>query len=202
MPDDRFQPARFDAPVPDFTSNLTWQKQRLPSWLARRLLRPDEYLTWVRGPRFNPWWERAVTHPGLFVLALLLAAGCVAVGRLSVESWARMPLLPALVAIGLVVGSIYVLAIANAYFTRLVVTNFRLVVMQGYEICRVWSIDALPPSLVRYRVSRSGERSRTVDLEALQTMLGSSSDQFTDQKTIRALSKQLDRMNPPEEKRR
>jgi len=39
--------------------------------------------------------------------------------------------------------------IANGYFTRLVVTNYRLLILQGYEVCRSWSIHHLPRSLIR-----------------------------------------------------
>src|SRR5437868_7952214 len=35
----------------------------LPAWLADRLLQPRDTITWVRGPRLNPPWQRYVTHP-------------------------------------------------------------------------------------------------------------------------------------------
>ena len=54
----------------------------LPAWLERRLLRANERVTWVRGPRWNPWWERYVTHPAMFVVALALGAVCLGAGRL------------------------------------------------------------------------------------------------------------------------
>src|SRR6266508_669464 len=57
-------------------SEFSWQSPPLPPWLARRLLREDETVTWVRGPRFNPSWERYVTHPVLFLLALVISAAC------------------------------------------------------------------------------------------------------------------------------
>ncbi len=184
-------------PLPD----LTWQYQPLPPWLARRLLRAGEAVTWVRGPRFNPSWERYVTHPGLFLLALAVGAACVAGGRLYAGSWSAMPVAPAVVAGALVIGSIYVLAIANAYFTRLVVTNFRLVILQGYEVCRSWGLDELPRSLLRYGTWRDGEVRRTVDLDALQTLLGGATEQVSDSKTIRALGKQLEQIKAREEGR-
>jgi hypothetical protein len=187
----------YKAPAPD----LFRQHPPLPPWLARRLLRPDEEVTWVRGPRFNPFWERYVTHFGLFLAALAVAGACVALGRLSADSWAAMPVAPVLVAIGLVFGTIYVLAIANAYFTRLVVTNSRIVLMQGYEVCRGWSIHALPRSLRRYRVLADGKESWSVDLGALQTMIGGASDQFADSKTLRAFGKQLDQIKAREDRR-
>jgi hypothetical protein len=173
----------------------------LPSWLARRRLRPGEVVTWVRGPRFSPRWERFVTHPGLFVVALLLALACVGVARALAGSWAQMPLAPPLVAVGLLVGSIYVLAISNAYFTRLVVTNLRVFILQGHELCRSWGLDDLPRSLVRYG-RREGKEVRSVDVDALQTMLGGASEHFSDAKTIRAFGKQLDAIQERERDRR
>src|SRR5437763_221253 len=78
-------------------------------------------------------------------------------------------------AIGVVFGCVYLLAAANAYFTRLVVTNRRVVILQGHAISYSWGIDDLPRHLIRYE-RRGGEESRTIDLDALQTMLGGSSD--------------------------
>ena len=60
----------------------------LPSWLARRLLRDGEQVTFVAGPRFNPSWEKYVTHPLLFLAALGLGVLCVGTGRLTNETWA------------------------------------------------------------------------------------------------------------------
>ena len=37
------------------------------------------------GPRFSPPWERVVTHPALFLVALALGAACLGVGRLTAE---------------------------------------------------------------------------------------------------------------------
>jgi hypothetical protein len=186
---DQFRTDSFSALPP----NISLRYKPLPPWLARRLLRAEETITWVRGPRFTPRWERYITHPGLFVLALLLGAVFLGVGRLVAGSWSKMPPLPFLVAGGLFIGSVYILALSNGYFTRLVVTNFRIVIMQGYEVCRSWRINDLPPSLIRYR-GRDGERSPTVDLDTLQTMLGGGSDQFAESKTIRAFGKQLDQI--------
>jgi hypothetical protein len=178
----------------------------LPAWLARRLLRADEMVTWVRGPRANPWWERYATHPALFLLALTAGAGCVGIAWLIGGSWSQMPLALVLAGIGIVLGSVYVLAIANTYFTRLVVTNLRLVILQGYEVCRGWSIDALPRSLIRY--GRRGAESPAVDLDALQAALGAAdrdvrpTDQFAAAKTIRALGKHLDSIKARERDQR
>jgi hypothetical protein len=172
----------------------------LPPWLARRFLRPGESVTWVCGPQFNPSCERYLTHPALFLAALAFAVACVAAGRLIVASWAEFPALIALPAGGVVIGSIIVLAIASGYFTRLVVTDCRLAVLQGYEVCRSWDLDDLPPRLLNYgRPGREDERA--IDLEAVKTMLGSTTDRFTDSKTILAFAKQIERIRPRENDR-
>jgi hypothetical protein len=185
---DHFQANPFDDPLPQVLRACP----PLPVWLERRLLGEDEQITWVRGPRLNPSWERYATHPALFLFALVLGAAWVAAGRLAAGSWSDMSPLLFLVAGVLVVGSIFVLGISAGYFTRLVVTNLRIVLLQGYEVCRIWSLDDLPPSLIRYG-RRGGEgEGRSVDLEALQTMLGGSPDQFIESKTLRAFGKKLD----------
>lgn len=166
----------------------------LPSYIARRLLCRGENVTWVRGPRFKPDWELFVVHPAMFLVALALAAFAVAVTRMSVRSWEEMPGVVYLGAGGLVLGSIFVLAIAATYFTRLVVTNQRIVIVQGYEVCRSWHIEDLPPSLIHYERRGTDRESRTVDLDAIKTMLGGSSDQFTEAKGILAFGKQLEQI--------
>jgi hypothetical protein len=166
----------------------------LPDWLARRVLRPGEQVTWVRGPRNNPGWEAFATHPALALVALAAgAAACWAV-RLLAGSWADVPPPVVLGAAGLVVASILVLGISAAYFTRLVVTDRRLVILQGYEVCRSWGLDALPPSLIRYGRRGVEDDSRAVDLEGLQTLLGNASGRFAESKSIMAFGKQLDRI--------
>ncbi len=123
----------------------------LPSWLARRLLRRDEQVTWVRGPRWNPGLERYITHPGLFLFALALAALCLGAGWLhAAANRTRFPEAAILVAAAVFFGAVLILAYANAYFTRLVVTNFRLMIVQGYELCKIWNIHDLPLSLRHY----------------------------------------------------
>jgi hypothetical protein len=176
--------------------NLLVQHPPLPGWLATRLLRSNEKVTWVRGPRWNPASERYLTHPALF-----LAAVGVVVSWLIVGSWSDTMVLPVLGAGFLALASIIVLALASGYFTRLVVTNFRIVILQGYEVCRSWSIDRLPRSLLRYRTPGGREESPTIDLAALQTMLGGSSGQFVEAKTIGEFSKHLDRIKPREDDR-
>src|SRR5262249_35666233 len=63
----------------------------LPWWLERRLLRPGEEVAWVRGPRLSPWWERHVTHPALFLLALAVGGACVGIGKHFAGSWRELP---------------------------------------------------------------------------------------------------------------
>jgi hypothetical protein len=192
---DRFRTDAFDAQPPD----LSRQFPPLPAWLARRLLRTGERITWVVGPWFNPTWERFVTHPALFLLALALGAACLWAGWPGAGTGSDVPLLPALAAGGIVLGSIFVLGISSGYFTRLVVTNYRLVILQGYEVCRSWGLDDLPRSLVRYGRREGGVGSRTVDLDALKTMLGGPSDKFAEAKTILAFGKHLGRIKGRED---
>ena len=181
-------------PYDDAPPEILCKYPALPRWLGRRLLRPGEEIAWVRGPRLNPWWERYATHPALFLAALALGAACLAAGRLLAGSWSQITPLPVLAAGTLAVGSIFVLGISAGYFTRLVVTNLRVVMLQGYETRRSWSLDELPRSLIRYGRRDGGRRSRAVDLEALQTMLGDATDQYTESKTILAFAKQLDQI--------
>jgi len=211
---DRFRTDKFDTEpelpdVPDVSRRYPLRQEfpeqpPLPWWIADRLLQPNETVTWVRGPKFNPSWERYITHPALFLIALAFAAVCLLTGRLMGGSWADMPIPLFLLPPALVLGSIFVLGISNGYFTRLVVTNTRLVILQGYEVCRSWSIDDLPRSLIRYGRRADGEEdrsSRSIDLESVKTMLGSASDQFVEAKTILAFSKQLERVRDQERRR-
>jgi hypothetical protein len=195
---DRFQTGAFDARAP----HLSHAFPPLPAWLARRLLRAGEKITWVRGPRFTPSWEQYATHPALFLVALALGAACVGAGWLISGAWSEMLVLATFAAGGIVLGSIFVLGISSGYFTRLVVTDVRLFIIQGYEVCRTWGIDDLPRSLIRFGRVGDGLGSRTVDLDALKTMLGGSSDKFTESKTILALGKQLDQIKARENGRR
>jgi hypothetical protein len=171
----------------------------LPTWIARRLLKEGEQVTWVRGPAHNPEWERYITHPLLFVVALALGVLCMVGGATSAGSVKDMPIPAALFAIFLVLGSVFVLGLANAHFTRLVVTNSRLVILQGYEVCRTWRVERLPRSLVRFGPSTfDGEISRTVDLEALNSILGGSTDTFASSKSILALGKHVEQITQRE----
>jgi hypothetical protein len=180
--DDRFQIDPYDTSLPD----IIRKTPVLPPWIARRLLRAGEQLIWVRGPRLNPWWERHATNPAWALCILAFTVVCVTVTPLTfLPCWGF--------GFVLFVGTVFVSALSAAYFTRLVVTDQRVVILQGHELCREWGINELPPSLVRF-----GPRGRAggghVDLDALQTLLGSGTEQFTDSKTIQALGKHLDRI--------
>jgi hypothetical protein len=190
----QFQVGPYDDPSPN-TFRLF---PALPSWLARRVIEPGEEVTWVRGPRLNPWWEAYVTHPLLFVAAVALAVLCLLTGRVLAGSWANTPALPAILAVALVMGSIVVLAFFNGYFTRLVVTSQRLLILQGYEVRHRWNIDDLPRYLLRYGRQPGGQMSPSIDLDALQTALGGSSAGFVDANTIRTFGKQLHRIKARE----
>jgi hypothetical protein len=183
--------------------DVSRQAPPLPSWLANRLLKEDEKVNWVYGPRFNPWWERYVTHPALFLVALAAGAISFGVGWLLSEDRTELPLLPVLAAGSIIIGSILVLGIANGYFTRLVVTDLRIVILQGYEVCRSWSLDDLPRSLIRFSWREGEEEERqSVDLGALQTMLGTASDQIVDAKTILKFGKSIEQIRTRKDGRR
>lgn len=189
----------FQNDVPDFRgSQFIEQFQPLPGWLADRLLQGDEKVDWVRGPRFNPSWERSITHPGLLIFPLICGAIGLSLGKLIGEGTTGIFLFAAG---GIFILTIIVLGLANGYFTRLVVTNRRLFILQGYEICRSWKIDDLPPTLLQYG-TRGNAASPGIDLSALKSMLGGSSEQFTDAKTILSLGKQLDRITKSDRDRR
>ncbi len=195
---DRSEIDAFDAHAPEISMPFP----QLPAWLGRRLLQANEEITWVCGPRFNPSWERCVTHPALFIFALALGAACLGAGWLLDEAGFDALMPAALIAAGIVLASIFVLGICSGYFTRLVVTNFRLVILQGYEVCRSWHIDDLPYSLIRYgRPGEGGKASRAVDLNALKTMLGSASDKVAESKTILAFGKQIEQIKAREKGR-
>jgi hypothetical protein len=184
----------------DHVPDIFKQFQPLPPWLAARLPRGEE-ITWVYGPRFNPPWERHVTHPALFLYAL--GVGVVGWGVGCSVAWDQTELLVVLgMAAGvLVLGSIFVLGIASGYFTRLVVTNYRLLILQGYEECRSWSIHRLPRSLVRYVRPGDEPEKLAVDLDAVKRMLGGSSDKFTSANAIMAFGKRVEQIKASEDHR-
>jgi hypothetical protein len=133
-----------------------------------------------------------VTHPLLFLVALASGGVCFGASWLLSGPGSDAPIFAASAGGGLVLASIFVLGIASGYFTRLVVTNFRLVILQGFEICRSWDKSDLPRSLIRYGMVGTDMESPTIDLDALNTMLGVASDKVADSKTILAFGKQLD----------
>jgi hypothetical protein len=191
--DDRAQPGRFPFQTPD----VSLRHPPLPLWLARRVLYRDERIVWVYGPRQSPRWESAVTHPLLVFGALGLGAVCVLVAVALDQIWQG-----GMMAAALFLAAVFVLGIFSGHFTRLVVTNHRIVILQGREVCRGWRIDQLPHRLIRY-VPRPGEMaSRTIDLDALQIMLGGASDKVADSKTILSFGKHLDHIKAEENRRR
>src|SRR5207244_98206 len=100
---DRYQTGPYnDEPLDPFDSRpreTTRSFAPLPAFLARRVLKPDEQVAWVAGPRFNPPWEPYATHPLLVVAALGLGVILVLLSRLLVDSWAELPVVPVLVAL-------------------------------------------------------------------------------------------------------
>lgn len=173
----------------------------LPSWLAARLLHKDEKVTWVYGPWLNPWWERNVTHPSLFLYTLAFGALLVAASALALKAKTEDMIGIGLVAGFFVIGSVIVLGIACGYFTRLVVTDRRLFIVQGYEMYRSWKIDDLPRSLIRYGARGARADSRAIDLDAVKSLLGSASDKFVQAKSILVFGKQLDQFkNRPDDR--
>lgn len=191
---DHFQTEPF-APLPDKPPPpcITKDQPELPAWLAERLLRPHEEIAWVRGPRVSPPWEPFATHPLLFVYALAIGTGCVFVGRLIAGSWVALPPWAALPALLIVFGSVFALGVSCGHFTRLVVTNLRLFIVQGRELCSSWDLDDLPPHLIRYTM-RDGEKTRAVDLDAVTAMLDGMSGKFTEAKSIVEFGKKLDQI--------
>jgi hypothetical protein len=187
----------FGEPIP----NVVGRHPPLPAWIAARRLRPDEQVTWVVGPRFNPSWERYVTHPTLLFGAVAVGTVLIATGLLFSELWEFLLLTTVLVATGLGFGSLFVLGLSCGYFTRLVVTNQRLMILQGYALCRSWGIDDLPRSMIRHRMRGDGDRGPAVDLDAMRTMLGGASDSFVAAKTIMDFGKQLGQIKAREEDR-
>jgi hypothetical protein len=170
----------------------------LPAWLARRILAPNETVALVRGPTSNWFLEPYLTHPGLFLVALVPAGISLGIGRSLVNSWKELPPLAGVIAVLFVFGSIIFLASLAGYFTRLVITDQRLIIVQGREVRSSRSVNELPPILLRRNFDRDGhERAPTIDLNAVNTMLGV--DGFVDSNTILTLGKKIDKMREARE---
>jgi len=172
--------------------NLRVHYLPLPAWIARSLLRPGEAITFVRGPRGNPTWERYATHPALFFVAVVIGAGWCIVTRSLVDPESGMQFVALVAAGSLTLLSVFVLGIASGHFIRLIVTNYRIVILQGQEVCRSWAMDSLPKSLLRYTLPGPDGLRKTVDLDAIQSMLGPASEQIVDANSILMFGKQLD----------
>jgi hypothetical protein len=175
----------------DRSADIALPPPRFPAWLAARLLREGENVEWVSGPRAAPRWEPFATHPLFILAAATVAAAWVGLTLHKVGSVQDLPPLPVLGAGAILVGSIFIVGACCGYFTRLIVTNLRLIIVQGHTVRRCLSIDDLPMSLIRYRRVPGSELTRTVDLDALKTMLGGPSAEVADSKTILALGKKL-----------
>ncbi len=200
---DQFQTDRFNDQLPEIPdlSLSAEPSPPFPAWLAARFLRHGEKITWVRGPRFNPSWELYVTHPALLLVVLAAGALGVATAWGIAGALSEMPPWPVAAAFGLDFAAVVVLGLASGYFTRLVATNQRLVIVQGRELCRSWTLDDLPPSMIRRRMRGDGRPDRSIDLDAVKTLLGGASDGFADAKSILAFGKQLGQIKSREDGR-
>ena len=85
----------FGEPIP----NVVGRHPPVPAWIAARHLRDHEEVTWVVGPRFNPSWERYVTHPMLLLGAVIVSVVLIAAGWLMTELWEFLLLAAVLVAV-------------------------------------------------------------------------------------------------------
>jgi len=168
----------------------------LPEWLAKALLEPDEKPEWVRGPNYAPPWERALTHPLAFLVALPPAVILVTVGRLLADDWRTLHPAFGVSAILVLIGSILVIAFMTAYYTRLVVTERRLLIIQGQSAIRSWGMGDLPPSLLHFgRQAFDGkDAGPRIDLDKLEKMLGGKSEGVIGSDAIIKFGKQLDRI--------
>jgi hypothetical protein len=193
---DQVQPKPLDG-----RSLIVRLQHHLPRYIARGLLRPGEEVTFVRGPRWNPKWECYMTHPAMLLFPAAIG-GCwwLAARKLADADSPLQVLAPATMFILLLV-CLFALGIANGYFTRLVVTNFRMVILQGCEVCRGWDINRLPKSLLRYGLPGADGLNERVNLDALKSMLGAQSDQVVDARTILAFGKNLDAIKKREDGR-
>ncbi len=168
----------------------------LPEWLAKTALYPDEKPEWVRGPRYAPPWERMMTHPLAFLAAIPPAAICLAVGRIIAGEWKLLHPAFGIAAILIVFGSIIVIGFLTAYYTRLVVTDRRLLIIQGQVPIRSWGLGDLPASLLHFGRHAFGGKDAgpRIDLNKLEKMLGGGGDGVVSSDAIIKFGKQLDRI--------
>lgn len=165
----------------------------LPTWLARLVLAPGETVALVRGPTSNSPLEPYLTHPALFLVALLPAGITLAVGRAMSPSWKELHPLPGLLAVLILFGTVIFLAGMAGYFTRLIITDRRLLIVQGREVRSSRDVNSLPRALVRRGRDEFGrERAPTIDLNAVNKLVGGTG--FVDAKTILTLSKKIDKL--------
>jgi hypothetical protein len=183
------------------SSDVAVQFWAMPGWLADRFLQHGEKVTWVCGPRFNPSWERYVTHLGLFFLMVAFGIVCNVVSGMIAGEWPEIRAIIFFASGGMVLASIFVLGIFSGYFTRLVVTDQRLFILQGREMCRSWNIDQLPRSLVRFGPPGGREPDRAIDLDAVKAVLGGTSDKFVESGKILAFRKQVESIKAREDGR-
>jgi len=166
----------------------------LPEWLARRILEPGETIALVRGPTGKWWLEPYLTHPLASLAGAIPAAVAITVGRMIVPSWRDLPPAAGIVAVLFVFASVFVVGLLAGYFTRLVVTDRRLLILQGREIWSSRGIDELPPFLVRRMRDPDGRERRAIDIVTLDSMLGSSNTGIVDSDTILTLGKKIDKL--------
>src|SRR4051812_20893081 len=116
-------PDRYD----EAPREVAWSRPQLPGWLAKRLLREGEEIESVRGPRHSPAWEPFVTHPGVVLVGLALAAAIIAIGALALGSFDdKLMALPCVLALLSAVGGLLVVGLMAGIFTRLVITTQRV----------------------------------------------------------------------------
>jgi hypothetical protein len=164
----------------------------LPEWLANRVLHEDETVTWVYGPRHSPAVEPFLTHPLLFVAALAL--GALLVWAATLVGGSDVVAVASLAAGALVLGSIFTLGICSGYFTRLVVTDSRLIIIQGREAYKSWDVNDLPVSLLRYGRPGGGVATPSINLDAVKGMLGGPSDRIVSAQAILDFGKRLEQI--------
>ena len=99
--------------------------------------------------RARPAWEPFLTHPAGFLVGIVAGAVIFVVGGIAVNWNGTLMTVPGGLAVVGVFGSLIVVAAMAGYFTRLVITNQRVMIVQGYEIRETWRLEDLPRSLVR-----------------------------------------------------